>query len=249
MTVTVAQIWRHPIKAHGRESLQSVTLVAGQTMPWDRTWAVAHENTKARDGSWIHCANFSRAAKSPSLQAMSCTLDETTGQVTLTHPELAPITIDPDKDEAKFLAWVAPVMPQDRPASSRIIRATERGMTDTNFASISLNNLASCSAVAEILDLPVTSERWRGNIWFDGLEAWEETQWIGKSLRIGAAVLDVQEPIGRCLATAVDPETGHRNADTLAALKACGQGTNFGVYATVRTGGAVAVGDTVDLLP
>ncbi len=42
MTGQVTQIWRHPIKSHGRETLQEVTVIPGQTMPGDRVWAVDH---------------------------------------------------------------------------------------------------------------------------------------------------------------------------------------------------------------
>ena len=31
----VAEIWRHPVKAHGRERIDQVTLEAGKAMPWD----------------------------------------------------------------------------------------------------------------------------------------------------------------------------------------------------------------------
>ena len=39
---TVAALYRHPIKAIGREEVDEVDLIAGQTMPGDRLWAVAH---------------------------------------------------------------------------------------------------------------------------------------------------------------------------------------------------------------
>ena len=43
-----AALWRHPIKGHGREALETVDLTEGRTMPWDRRWAVAHEAAKGR---------------------------------------------------------------------------------------------------------------------------------------------------------------------------------------------------------
>ena len=39
----VSALWRHPIKGHGVEPVEGVTLTAGATMPWDRVWAIAHE--------------------------------------------------------------------------------------------------------------------------------------------------------------------------------------------------------------
>ncbi len=44
----VTDIFRHPLKSHGREALQLVALSRGETMPWDRCWAVAHEASTAR---------------------------------------------------------------------------------------------------------------------------------------------------------------------------------------------------------
>ena len=53
------------------------------------------------------------------------------------------------------------------------------------------------------------------------------------------------EPIGRCRATEANPETGRRDAATLAALEEALGRTDFGVYAIVRRAGRVAVGDEV----
>ena len=72
---TVAALWRHPIKGHGRETLDRVTLTEGQTMPFDRRWAIAHEAARADGSEWAPCAEFSRGAKVPALMA----IDATTG--------------------------------------------------------------------------------------------------------------------------------------------------------------------------
>ena len=74
MTGRLAQICRHPIKGHGRETLASVRLLAGECLPWDRHWAVAHEAAKLGDGGWIPCANFARGAKVPDLMAITSAL-------------------------------------------------------------------------------------------------------------------------------------------------------------------------------
>ena len=73
MTGRLAQICRHPIKGHGREDLASVRLLAGECLPWDRHWAVAHEAAKLKDG-WNPCVNFARGAKAPQLMAKTSRL-------------------------------------------------------------------------------------------------------------------------------------------------------------------------------
>jgi uncharacterized protein len=106
-------------------------------------------------------------------------------------------------------------------------------------------NLASLRALSQRVGRDLAMERFRGNVWLDGLGPWQEFEWIGREIRLGGATLLVRERIGRCKATAVDPDTGRRDADTLGALEAGWGHTEFGVYAEVVAGGAVAVGDPV----
>ncbi len=149
MTARVAALWRHPIKSHGREALKNVSLTEGQTMPWDRRWAVAHDAAKADGSEWAECMNFSRGAKAPSLMAITAISDQGSDMVTLSHPDLGNITFSPDDDPTAFLEWVQPVMPENRPQSARIMRVEGRGMTDTNYPSISLLNSASNDALSQ----------------------------------------------------------------------------------------------------
>lgn len=246
MSGQVTHIWRHPIKSHGREGLNTVQLNEGQTMPWDRTWAVAHEAAKTDGTEWAPCANFSRVAKAPSLMAITAKLDEGREEVTLSHPERPNLTFRPDTDTSAFLDWVGPLMPADRAASSRIVRVPGRGMTDAPYPSISLNSFSSLRALSQKLGQDLSPLRFRGNIWMDGLGPWEEFEWVGKKLRIGSAVLEVVERTERCMATTADPETGKRNADTLGALESGWGHRDFGVYATVIEAGTVSVGDSVE---
>lgn len=248
MSGAVAHIWRHPIKSHGREELSSVELLEGQTMPWDRAWAVAHTKAKVDGAEWSPCANFTRIAQIPSLQAIASELDVAGNRITLTHPERPPLTFDPDNQVQEFLDWVRPLMPGNRPQAARIVRVPSRGMTDTDFPSISLNNLASNQAVSDKLGTDISLLRWRGNIWLDGLNAWEEFDWVGKRISIGNVEFTVREPIGRCLATTANPQTGNRDADTLNALMAGWGHTNFGVYAVVTRSGSISLGDQIRVL-
>ena len=241
----VTALYRHPLKSHGREALDAVTLSAGQAMPFDRTWAVAHDASKADGSEWAPCANFSRGSKAPNLMAIGAALDEATGLLTLTHPERPDLTFLPDVEGDRLLEWVAPLVPQNRALPDRILRLDDRGFTDTDFASISLCNVASHAAVTDKAGQKLSPLRWRGNIWFDGAEAWQEQGWIGRELTLGEAKLTVREPILRCLATTANPETGQRDVDTLAILNGNWDHQDFGIYAEVTQGGRVALGDTL----
>lgn len=245
MRGTVTSIWRHPIKSHGREALDEVTVNPGQTMPGDRVWAVAHELSKADGSEWVSCANFSRVSKAPELMAMTARLLD--GKVALSHPKRPDLEFDPDTEAKAFLDWVKPLMPADRAASARIIRVPGRGMTDSDFPSVTLCNMASHRAVEQKMGRDLSIHRWRGNIWFDGLPVWEEFDWIDREVQIGEAVFLVRERTDRCAATTTNPETGIRDADTLGTLETWGH-RDFSVRAEVVRGGLIRIGDKVEML-
>lgn len=234
MTGTLVRIDRHPIKSHGRETLAAIDVTAGRMLPWDRHWAVLHEASRADGSVWAPCANFSRGAKAPGLMAIDAALNEDRRQITLRHPDRPDLTFRPDDsaDLPRFLEWVGPLMPPDRAASARIVSAGDRGMSDTDYASISLLNLASIRALSDRLGQRLDPRRFRGNLVIDGLAPWEEFGWVGRTIAIGDVRFHVEERIERCLATAANPLTGRRDADTLGALEAGWGHRDMGVYLT-----------------
>lgn len=247
MSMRVASLWRHPIKSHGREELETVTLVAGQSMPFDRLWAVAHDAARAETGVWAACQNFSRVSKAPALMAVTAKLNEKTGDITLSHPDQPDLTVNPDTDPGALIAWTAPLVPQNRALPSRVLRLDGRGYTDSDFASVTLCNAASHRAVETRMEQALSIHRWRGNIWFDSDDPWVEFDWIGRDVKLGQAILRPRERTDRCLATTANPETGHRDADTLKALAGFGH-QDFSVRAEVIRGGLIRRDDKVELL-
>lgn len=247
MTATLAQIWRHPIKAHGFEALQRSAVNVGQTLPWDRTWAVTHEASKAEGGDWAHCSNFSRGAKAPALMAIGAMLDEAEVALTLTHPDQSAFSFRPDKptDAARFLDWVQPLMPTDRAASAGVVRTTGQGMTDTDFPSISLGSLSTLDEVSAKVGKKLDPRRFRMNFWMDGVDPWEEFNWIGRKVQIGDMYFEAKARITRCKSTMANPDTGLRDAETLDALDQGWGHRDFGIALVAQTDGTVAVGDTV----
>ena len=248
--IQVKDIFRHPLKSHGRESLKTVELTENKTMPWDRCWAVVHEASSADGSEWVPCTNFSRGSKAPSLMAISSKFNEAEKSLTLTHPNRRDFTFQPDdiKQLSGFLAWVKPLMPKERAQSTRIINVPERGSTDTDYPSISINNYASLRDLSKFMKSEISALRWRGNIWLDGLSPWEEHEWSGKRFKIGSVVFEGVEPIVRCMATTANPENGERDADTLDALNTGWNHQNFGIYATILKTGKISIEDEVELL-
>jgi uncharacterized protein YcbX len=244
VTGRLAHIWRHPIKSLGREALDRVTLTPGEALPFDRRWALAHGNSAFDPAApaWVECGNFLRVTHAHRLAQVESAWDGS--RLTLTHPDAAPLTADPETpDGAQAIAdWATALADGGRPGPYRLVRAPQ-AMTDSDFPSVALLGLASLRALGQIMALDLDPRRFRGNLWIDGLAPWEEFDWVGREIRIGGATLRVVEPIGRCAATEANPQTGRRDAPIVKALRAATGETNFGVYATVIAGGDVALGD------
>ena len=244
MTATVTDLWRHPIKSVGREALGHVTLTAGQTLPGDRLWAVAHDASTVAQGEWARCLNFIRVASSPRLAAVEVTTEG--DALHLRHPDQPDLTIQPDRDETRLIAWLAPLVAEGRSAPDRLVRApAERGMTDTSAPSITLASHASHRAVEEAAGTEMSVHRWRCNIWLDGLAPWEEFGWVDQHIRLGEAEAHVFKRIDRCLATTANPATGLRDVPVLDVLDTFGH-RDFSVGLTITKGGRVARGDRVE---
>lgn len=251
MTGLVSNIFRHPIKSIGREPLGFADLVAGKTMPNDRVWAVSHALSKfdTENPAWVSCANFIRGSKAPSLIAFSATLQGET--YTITHAGSGESFSFNPEDSAQhpaFLAFLARYIPENRAMPKALVKVPERGMTDTGFPSISILSQSSLKALADAAGKPVEMERFRGNIWLEGLEPWAERAWPGKLLRIGEAEFEVREHIGRCAATTANPATGEQDVNTLKILRKNWGHTDLGIYAEVVKSGRVALQDKVEIL-
>lgn len=248
----VTDLWRHPIKGVSREQLNSVALEVGKTMPWDRHWAIAHTDAKidTANPAWARCMNFARAARGYRLMAVSSRLNEQTGMLTLEHPDMETITINPDDvADAKILVdWVTKISNPDRALPAQVFKAPDRGMTDSSTANLSIHTKASLDAFSQAIGTPLDPRRFRANIWIDGPGAWEEFTWVGRHVRIGEAEFEITAPVERCMATTVNPDTGVSDQPTLETLKSKWGHLNFGVFGVVTKAGTISLGDKLEVL-
>ena len=249
MGARIAEIWRYPLKSHGREKLAQTVLTPGAALPFDRAWAVTHEASRfdADNPGWAPCSNFSIGSKNPALMAITARLDEGARRLTLSHPERPDFTFCPEAraDIWRFLDWLEPLVEPARARPTGIVSAPGRAMTDTDYPSVSILSLDSLDALSEAAGQRLSPARFCGNIWLSSLPAWAEFDLLGQEITLGNARLKVVERIRRCRATTADPETGKITVDTLSLLNERWGHQDFGVYAEVIEGGEIAPGDAM----
>lgn len=252
MTATLARIRRYPIKSIGDEGLDHVTLRAGECLPGDRAYGVVHEagarhlNADGGLDDWLPKAGFLRGVSGAQLQAIrGRRLPD--GRLQLSHPQAGIFVFAGLDDGPALVDWLRPLWPGDRPAPLRLV-AGPVALTDMRPRYVSILSLSSLAALEAAQGRRFGIDRWRANFWIEGLEPWVERDWAGRHLRIGDADLIVRQRITRCHATSTDTETGEVELDMLATLKSLQGDADFGVYAEVVAGAAVAPGDRVRIL-
>ena len=88
--------------------------------------------------------------------------------------------------------------------------------------------------------------RLRPNIVVGGVEGLEERSWPGKCLRVGDAVIGIQDLRGRCVMTTFDPDTLQPNPRVLREIVQK-FGGELALNCFVIRGGELKVGDTVEM--
>ena len=113
--------------------------------------------------------------------------------------------------------------------------------------SISLINNQSIKDFKNKTNQEIETQRFRGNIFVDGIEAWEERSWIGKIIKINNISFKVEKNIPRCVAINLKPNTDDNSLNLLQSLKKTYNHFDMGVYLTALDDGPINIGDNISL--
>ena len=115
------------------------------------------------------------------------------------------------------------------------------------FNSISLINLNSIEDFEKRINQKVEFQRFRGNFYVDGIDAWEERNWIGKNIKINNVLFKVERNIPRCIAINLKPKTDKSNLNLLQSLKKAYNHFDMGIYLRSLNDGKIKVGNAIKL--
>jgi uncharacterized protein YcbX len=115
------------------------------------------------------------------------------------------------------------------------------------FNSISLINLNSIEDFEKRINQKVEFQRFRGNFYIDGIDAWEEQNWIGKNIKINNILFKVERNIPRCVAINLKPKTDHSDLNLLQSLKKAYNHFDMGIYLRSLNDGKIKVGNAIKL--
>ena len=113
--------------------------------------------------------------------------------------------------------------------------------------SMSLINLNSIADFEKKINQKVEFQRFRSNFYVDGIQPWEEFNWINKIIKINNIYFKVEKNIPRCVAINLKPKTDDNTLNLLKSLKKTYNHFDMGIYLTALSDGKVEVGHKVEL--
>jgi uncharacterized protein YcbX len=245
----LASLYRYPVKGLTPEPLQRVCLAAGETLPFDRAWAV--ENGQGRfDASaprHLPKINFLMLMRDERLATLTTKFDDATETLTILRDgkQVARGQLTTPLGRQLIEQFIAAYMKAELRGAPKIVHAPGHSFSDVAAKCVHMVNLASVRELERSLGRLVDPLRFRANLYLEGVEPWAEFGWTGKEIGVGDARLAVFARTTRCEATNVDPARGVRDMAVPAHLQRTWGHQDFGIYAKVVTGGEIGVGAPV----
>ncbi len=253
----ITHMYKYPVKGMSGAALQRVELTVEDGLKGDRAIAIARKpGTFDRNNpEALPKSRFLMLMRDERLALLDTKYDEETGRLSIRQDGATRLeaSLDDGADVQRVERFFADYLHDDR-LDPEIIRTSDHKFTDISVVSeekaraISLINLNSVRALAESLGVPVHHMRFRANVYFEGVPAWQEFDWIEQDIKIGSCVVRGVLRTRRCAATQVNPETGERDINIPAELKARFGHLDMGIYAEVTQAGAIEIGDQLQVL-
>ncbi|MBT0771618.1 MOSC domain-containing protein [Kineosporia sp. J2-2] len=217
----VAALYRYPVKSMAAEALERAE-VSWHGLAGDRRWAFVRPGPAGNGFPWLTLRQRNDLNDyRPDLTGAGCRVLTPSGaKLDVTSPELA----------AEL-------------GAERVMKL-DRGTFDN--APLSLITTRAAARIGELSGTPAQVLRFRPNLVVEPLVGGDfpEDDWVGHELRIGPAVMRVDQRDRRCVVITVDPATGRRTPEVLRTV-ARDRENWLGVYGSVVLPGAVEVGDPV----
>ncbi len=258
----VVSLYRYPVKGFTPEVCERLTVLPEGRIAGDRALAFRFADSGLPDTAWSRKYGFAVLANAPGLARLQAQFDSDSRrlEIALDGEVLAAEKLDAAGRERlaaavqRYTLGLADNPLHDHPERTPLELIGD-GVTpryqDSEKGEVTLHSRASLAEVGVALGEGAVDEvRFRSNIAIEGIAAWEEQSWIGRTLRIGSVGFDVTRPKTRCLATHANPRTGERDRPVMQTLvKSFRQKQpTFAVALLTRgRGGEIAVGDDVTL--
>lgn len=252
MTIKLSDIRRYPVKGMSGEPLNAVDLIAGEAIPHDRRFALAHASSGFNQAApgWMPKNHFLNLSRDEKIAQLAIRFDPETNTLTVERGgrQIATGNVATSVGRMMLDQFFAGFIASGARGNPKIVEAPGTPFADCPDPFLSIVSTSSLAEVERVARQSLDPLRFRANLTVTGSERWEERDWIGCELAIGEARLRVEAPIERCAATNVDPHSATRDMNIPMVLERGFGHAEFGIYARVTAAGRIHPGDTIKLL-
>jgi uncharacterized protein YcbX len=249
-TAKLQSIHRYPVKGLSPEPLTRTDLAPGQTVPFDRMYAIENgpSGFDPANPAYFPKQRFLMLMRNARLAELRTRFDDQSHLLTIRaeNREAARGNLKTPEGRAAIERFFEEHCADELRGPPKVLAAAGHSFSDVAKKVVSIINLASVADLENAIGAPVNPLRFRGNLHVEGWPAWRELDLVGSEIAVGESVrLKIVKRIVRCAATEVDPDTGIRDLEVPRTLMKVWGHMDCGVYGEVIAGGPVAVGDSV----
>ena len=261
MSVSISSINYCPVKSVSFQSINDCEIKKNVGIVGDRIFAFSkgldlnqvrlfEKNLEERRGKWNKILTLKN---SPVLNKYNFISNES--KLTLIKNNKEVLTIDTN-DMSEYELLSNKILESENSLEKPIFLMKNKVLPffDTSISnktilthSVSLLNLKSIEDFQKKINQKIEFQRFRGNIIVEGIQAWEERNWIGKIIKINDISFRVEKNIPRCVAINLKPNTDDNSLNLLQSLKKTYNHFDMGVYLTALDDGPINIGDNISL--
>ena len=261
MSVFISSINYCPVKSVSFQRINSCEIKKNVGIVGDRIFAFSkgldsnqaqlfEKNLEERRGKWNKILTLKNT---PSLNKYNFIFNDKKLTLTQNDKEIITVNID-ERSEYELLSNKILKLENSLQKPLFLMKNINIPFFDTSISnktllthSISLINNKSIKDFEDKTNQEIETKRFRGNIYVDGIEAWEERNWIGKIIKINNISFKVEKNIPRCVAINLKPNTDDNSLNLLQSLKKTYNHFDMGVYLTALDDGPINIGDNISL--
>lgn len=250
-TMEIKSIYRYPLKGFSPQPLEQVSCQTGETLPFDRAFAVENGPSKfdSQNPRYLPKISFLMLMRDERLATLRTEFDEDSQTLTIFRDgkQVASGQLTDPTGRRIIEQFLSAYMNFSLRGAPKIVSAAGHSFSDVPVKCLHLVNLASVRDLERTIGRQVDPLRFRANLYFDGCEPWEELTWVGKKLVSDDLTLSIIDRTTRCEATNVNPDKGIRDMAIPTTLFRTWGHSDFGIYAKVANDGQLSVGGEMKL--
>ena len=259
MSAIITSIHNCPVKSISFQNIEKCKINKNVGIEGDRVFAFSQnlnldqsvefeKNPETRKGKWNKIVTLKNT---PVFNKYNFLHEDNKLTLTLNNKEIITVNVN-ETNERNNLEKKLIELEGSLKNDIRLMRNDEYPFYDTSISnksmfrnSISLLNINSIKDFGNKIDQKIEKSIFRGNLYFDGIDAWEERNWIGKTIIINDVLFKVEKNIPRCVAINLKPETDDNSFNLLKTLKQTYDHYDMGVYLTPENDGEINLSEKI----